>query len=822
MRTMPGDTFLPRRLLPKLRAAAAYGATFIAAPSGYGKTYAVQQLQRLVEPEGDFFWCPAVWEDQFNGWRGFCEQVARFDPESASALAESDVFGSGAGRAADLLRNLTCPIAGATYLVVDDFHLMLEVLPADIITALINHTCERLHIILMGHGFRLPFFERYGAFSLNWIGAEDLLFDRADVQALFAAGGVVLNEQTAEHILLETGGWAAALQDSLADARQGKDRDGMPVGALIARLAFNRLPAESRLQLLCLAFLEEASEDDLCELWQLEQLQEEHFALLAAVPLLREDEGARRFTLLPALRTFLRERLKSAPQAIRREVHARAGRLFGKKGELVQAIECYYQVGDYDGLLQLDLKVLGYTRIGDTSFEDIAREVVSGCPMDIKRAHPIALLRIAYHLFAAGDRAAYELALAQAEIIINKADTPVLYGEWLLVSMLRHLPDVHRMHSVLLEAEAFLQGPPQSIPPGEPFLFGCPSIWFALYHTPGRGAHIADGFTQLMRTYRRVFGGRGFGADQLFRGEMASMQMRLSEAENYAHMAAALGEQANEPTVVYGAALLLARIAIARKDLDGALKALSYLEEVAVTFPSLQGTAMTKYMLASVHGLILSMMQEIGMALEVADSTARLPRGNSLLAQMTLHVRVVDLMLRGEVARGLGEMEAVLSQDDLHCNNFTRMTLNTAVAVCMALVGRPNEALEALTKALEAAHEDGLMAMFFNHREALRPLFSHPSLAKYKAFIHAILTCEVEGAAPSASDRTLHHQTDLPGTLTEREREVAQLAAKGLRNAEIAKRLFISENTVKKHMQTIFEKLDIDRRSRLVEHLRPH
>ena len=58
------------------------------------------------------------------------------------------------------------------------------------------------------------------------------------------------------------------------------------------------------------------------------------------------------------------------------------------------------------------------------------------------------------------------------------------------------------------------------------------------------------------------------------------------------------------------------------------------------------------------------------------------------------------------------------------------------------------------------------------------------------------------------------------GQLTEREREVAQLVAAGLRNREIAEKLFISEETVKSHIRSIFNKTNIDRRSRLVELLK--
>ena len=50
--------------------------------------------------------------------------------------------------------------------------------------------------------------------------------------------------------------------------------------------------------------------------------------------------------------------------------------------------------------------------------------------------------------------------------------------------------------------------------------------------------------------------------------------------------------------------------------------------------------------------------------------------------------------------------------------------------------------------------------------------------------------------------------------------EVAKLAAQGLRNGEIAAKLVVSEATVRAHLRSIFQKLDIDRRARLAERLK--
>jgi DNA-binding NarL/FixJ family response regulator len=54
------------------------------------------------------------------------------------------------------------------------------------------------------------------------------------------------------------------------------------------------------------------------------------------------------------------------------------------------------------------------------------------------------------------------------------------------------------------------------------------------------------------------------------------------------------------------------------------------------------------------------------------------------------------------------------------------------------------------------------------------------------------------------------------GTLTRREHEVIALISEGLRNREIGQRLFISETTVRHHLTSVFEKLDVSNRLELI------
>jgi LuxR family transcriptional regulator of csgAB operon len=61
----------------------------------------------------------------------------------------------------------------------------------------------------------------------------------------------------------------------------------------------------------------------------------------------------------------------------------------------------------------------------------------------------------------------------------------------------------------------------------------------------------------------------------------------------------------------------------------------------------------------------------------------------------------------------------------------------------------------------------------------------------------------------------------LPGkvenfTLSEREKDILKAMVLGLKNKEIADKLFISENTVKTHISNIFKKFDVNNRAQAI------
>jgi LuxR family maltose regulon positive regulatory protein len=79
-------------------------------------------------------------------------------------------------------------------------------------------------------------------------------------------------------------------------------------------------------------------------------------------------------------------------------------------------------------------------------------------------------------------------------------------------------------------------------------------------------------------------------------------------------------------------------------------------------------------------------------------------------------------------------------------------------------------------------------------------------------YLDGLLTAFEQERKALAQAEKLAQASELPETLSEREREVLQLLAAGASNQEIAQELVIVVDTVKRHVSHIFAKLGVKNR----------
>ena len=129
---------------------------------------------------------------------------------------------------------------------------------------------------------------------------------------------------------------------------------------------------------------------------------------------------------------------------------------------------------------------------------------------------------------------------------------------------------------------------------------------------------------------------------------------------------------------------------------------------------------------------------------------------------------------------------------------------------------REEDAVSALVKALDIAMPDRVYMPFVENGDYVKPLLEQLYRdGKYREEIARILELfETYHKSFEKMTKEYFSAKEKPG-LTDREMEIALLAAEGLNNREISERLFISANTVKTALKGVFEKLDVNSRTLL-------
>ena len=179
-----------------------------------------------------------------------------------------------------------------------------------------------------------------------------------------------------------------------------------------------------------------------------------------------------------------------------------------------------------------------------------------------------------------------------------------------------------------------------------------------------------------------------------------------------------------------------------------------------------------------------------------------------------------DISVLGEAGNGLEGIEIVrqLSPDvvlmDLNMPRCSGLEATQAIQAEMPSVNVLVLTVSEMEEDLFAAVKYGAMGYLLKDADPDELVEAIYYVAKGESIVSPLMATklltefqDLTGGSRKSDD------TDVPAELSPREIEVLQLVARGATNREIGEALYISENTVKTHLQNIMDKLHLANRS---------
>jgi LuxR family maltose regulon positive regulatory protein len=746
-------------------------------------------------------------------------------------------------------------------LVLDDFHLLTEPEALKGLDFVLRNVGSGLRVVVSSrtdpplrlHRYRL-------AGELAEIRASDLAFNLAEARLLMAQYRGKISADSLECLMRRTEGWAAGLRlaaismDTHPDPEQfvkGLITEDSALTGYLVEEVLNTQPPEAQEVLLSTSILERVSGEAARELVSNEEAAGILPALARANTFI-QPLGSGWYRYHPLFAEVLRLKLRLRfPERIP-DLHRRAARLCERNGSLSDAVRHAAAAGDWQLAASM---VVGGLAIGEIiqpqGSQPLAREFLGmpGCGAWNK---PEPYLVSAGVALAGGDREACAAALTAAEGILQplpagQAITARLTASMLRLAASRQDGDLAAATTAADRAEALLRQVPGDVLVRHPGIRahvlagrGIVGLWSGhlddAVHLFGSGV---DAATASGAEYEQAECLGYLALAEAMRGGLC----RAAEQAARAHAAVTTRERhppvkGSNPAVT----VAMAWVNLERNELGEARRLLNQADAALGASPDkLIGTV--AWLVAAQIGLVEARAQVTVQCVAKARSGWSVP---GWLEQKLSDVESRACLADGDLAAARaaaarGDCDSSLEATVTHARAWVaagdsggaRRALAPALAahggtaeqvrVDALLVdaqisyssANPGRGARSLASALRLAEREQLRLPFVTEREWIsRALARDPDLARsHQRLLAPAVRHDQLPAVRNAPDQSA---IVLVEPLTEREREVLRHVSEMLNTAEVASEMYISINTVKTHLKSIYRKLAVTHRREAV------
>ncbi|MGA3153136.1 MAG: LuxR C-terminal-related transcriptional regulator [Streptosporangiaceae bacterium] len=859
---------IPRQRIDALIAEGARGPlTLITGPPGAGKTMAITSWVGASADRGGVAWIAL---DEYDNrphvfWSYVVAALRRAGITVPRAGAEAE-RGHAVGhefllRLASSLASLAQPVV----LVIEDFHLLTDTDIMDGLTYVLRNAAPSLRLVISSRVQPLLPLHRYRLNGeLTEIRAQDLAFSVRESSLLMEQLGIELSAQALECLTERTEGWAAGIRlaaitlDGHPDPEQFIKELGAEDSAVTGYLVdevLNAQPASRRDFLLRTSILDRVSAGLAIELAGDEQAAGVLPALAVANAFV-QPVGHGWYRYHPLFADILRLKLRRESPGQLPDLHRRAAGWYLRNGRLAEAVRHAAAAGDWQLAARMVLDALAIGQLIEPRGSRSLAEEFRHLPPDRSDTGPQLWLVAAAMDLSRGAESTRTASLEVAEGILGRlpADDQIparLAAALIRIALGRRSGDLDAVITASARAEALLGEIPERVLGLHPAIRaqvllarGTAELWLgdldqaaATFGTGAAAAIAADS----LHDRRECLG-------QLALAEV--LRGRLGLAAQLAEEAVRPGESGDEEhsePVVAAARAALAWVHLERNEFRPAHDELA-LADAALRIRPDKLTGATATMVAAQCRLAEG---HAGASLELVSRARQgwvpprwLERMLTILevraCAETGNVQAAVAAARRDESQSVSGAPVALAYAWLAAGDY--QAVRRALATAAAAARDKDEQLSldewlidarlsygggdvlrgrrALGRALQLARPERVRLPFAMERAWLRPVLRRdPDLARsYRELLEPdLLTPARPVASPPASPQQPPLIVD---QLSEREREVLVRLSGMLSTAEIAAEMYISVNTVKTHLKSIYRKLSADHRGEAVRRAR--
>jgi LuxR family transcriptional regulator, maltose regulon positive regulatory protein len=753
-------------------------------------------------------------------------------------------------------------------MVLDDLHLLTEPATLDGLTYVLRNARPGLHLVVASRVDPLVPLHRYRLTGeLAEIRADDLAFSAEECGLLLAHHGIVMSDAALECLTGRTEGWAAGIRLA-ALSMQGRsdpeqfvkelDAEDSAITGYLVDEVLSAQPASVRDMLLRTSILDCVSPDLAGELTDDDRAADALPALARANAFVRPvGHGWYRYHSLFA--AVLRLKLRIEYRGRLPELYQRAARWYQRNGRLGEAVRCAADSGDWRFAAAMVVDEFAAGQLIEPRGNQSLAETLQRMPRDMTWAQPEPLLVLAATGLAETTVEASLALLAAAESILERlpADDEIparLAGALIRLALSRRTGDLAAATTAVRRAEVLVERLPEEVHARHPELRvqalagrGVVELWAGRLDAAATAFQAGVAACAPENVYERV-GCLGYLAlVEVLSGRLTcAVQCAAEAAEAIGHGSGDLAEHVNP-----AASIALASVHLQRGDMQQAHAQLKLAETALRGYPD-KLVSTVACMVAAQRSLAAD---RAAAASEMIRRARQLwspsPPGWLELRLTILEARacasVGDISAAVAAARRAGpqsvpDAAAALAHAWLVSGDHeaARQALDTVaegsgeVPQQIGLAGWLVDAWlsygtgdhargrRSLEQALRLAKPEQIRLPFAMERTWIRQVLRRdPELAHcYKEQLDPgpVRTAPV----PATDGQTVTGQA-MPlviERLSEREREVLTHLSGMLSTAEIATEMYLSVNTVKTHLRSIYRKLSAAHRSEAVRRAR--